>query len=83
MKVHWNFIAFVSFLSAYEGDGHYRAAGPHVFHQLLEEVPQHHLWTSPYWSAAKCEYYKSQSQHSVEVLTGVQLTVSKAPSSLQ
>lgn len=39
-----------------EGNGHYRAAGPHVIHQLLEEIPQHHLWPSPHWSATKCKY---------------------------
>lgn len=44
----------VSFLSVCQGDGHYRAAGSHVFHQLLEEVSQHHMWASPDWSAAKC-----------------------------
>lgn len=43
------------FLIVCEGDGYYRAAGSHVFHQLLEEVPQHHLRASPDWSAAKCK----------------------------
>uniref|UniRef100_A0A8C5ECC2 Protein MEMO1 n=1 Tax=Gouania willdenowi TaxID=441366 RepID=A0A8C5ECC2_GOUWI len=36
------------------GDGHYRAAGSDVLHQLLKEVSEHHLWASPDWSAATC-----------------------------
>jgi len=51
----------VSFFSIFAGDGHYRTAGSYVFHQLLEEVPQHHLWASPNWSAAKCKYHRKEA----------------------